>query len=931
MFNFWRQSKKQSGFSLLEVVLYVGLASIIISVIGYSIHGILQIRVKSQTITEVEQQGVSAVQKISQKIRNAQDVVNLVSTSTIQDIKTQRGIADVGNSGGTHTSPANFEEFDSMTSAFVLNSNNRHMSSGFTSSAANMEVDDISGAIALTGTDTINFYRDSGSNSATTRFHWESWEYVGAPGGDNEFIVRGRYQITINAGTRTGTDTVTACSDRDKCIPFITGIMNSDSSDDADEATALAWMSADNTVSVERGGNTDVTTVYGVVVEFTGSNWSVGHGRTGDVTGDTGTIDLFEESVGTSGGIGPTLTTYNVGDWSNAIIFHQFKADDTSNNQAIADTSAVYIPGGRPNEVDWSFQSDHDGNDNQHMVHILENANMTVTRFSSTGSAEGDNNISISSAGIADLSNAAVVGSSNSSGGGTAYGRGWKGYYFTSLGNVSAWAHRSGNTIDTRIQVIDFPVTEEQVIGTVTTTTSDIVIQRGLADVPNTGGSHTAPTDFEAFDSMTSAFVLNGSTRHANSGEPGYNSTLYMDDLSGAVVLSNTSTIDFYRQSGSKASDMRFNWESWEYIGSAGGANEFIVRGRYQITINAGSRTGSDTVDFCDNRVKCIPFITGMMTNNTGNDSNSFTALAWMSANNEVSVERGGNTSDLTVYGVVVEFTGSNWSVGHGRTGDVTGDTGTINLYQKSVGDSGDAFLVDDWSNAVIFHQFKGDDTVANEALTDTSPTYYPGTNLDEVDWYFSSDHDANDNQHMVHVLSNPDMSVSRYLNTGSLQNDNYTIIPTVNTSMTAVVGSANSSGTGTAFGRGFKGVYLSSESSVNAWAHRSGNTLQTRIQVLEMPGSEWIHKIQLIDSNGETIGFGLSEEGSIFVKEDGIYEFLTSDKVVASNLYFNNYSLASTTGILSFGFDLKYNSDSPRNELNYDETFRGSANVLNK
>jgi hypothetical protein len=374
-----------------------------------------------------------------------------------QVIKIQRGIADIGNSGGTQTAPSDFTAFGSTTSAFVLNQDNRYMNSGLTAmGATNKPINSLSGGIALTATDTITFYRDSGSEAADYRFHWESWEYTGPAGGANEFIVRGRFYVQITAGNRTGTDTVTSATTRDKCIPFITGVLNSNTGYHADDATAIAWMSADDTVTVERGGSDSTTDVYGLVVEFTGSNWRVGHGRTADVTGDTGTIDLFAESVGTSGG-----TSWSVNNWSNALIFHQFKGDDSSTNYGIADTSATYYPNANLNQVDWYFDAGHDGTDNQHMVHVLENAGLTVTRFTDTGSLQGDNNIDISSAGITDLTNTVCVGSSESSGTGTTYSRGWKGIFLTSTTNVNAWASRSGNTISTRVQVADMPLDTE--------------------------------------------------------------------------------------------------------------------------------------------------------------------------------------------------------------------------------------------------------------------------------------------------------------------------------------------------------------------------------------------------------------------------------------------------------------------------------------
>jgi hypothetical protein len=56
--------------------------------------------------------------------------------------------------------------------------------------------------IALTGTNTIAFTRISTGEAANYRADWESWEYVGPAGGPNEFIVRSRNTVTMNAGTK---------------------------------------------------------------------------------------------------------------------------------------------------------------------------------------------------------------------------------------------------------------------------------------------------------------------------------------------------------------------------------------------------------------------------------------------------------------------------------------------------------------------------------------------------------------------------------------------------------------------------------------------------------------------------------------------------------------------------------------------------------
>ena len=63
--------KNNQGFSLLELLLYIGLASTILLVISGFFVVTLQSRVKNQTIAEVEQQGARVMQIITQKIHNA--------------------------------------------------------------------------------------------------------------------------------------------------------------------------------------------------------------------------------------------------------------------------------------------------------------------------------------------------------------------------------------------------------------------------------------------------------------------------------------------------------------------------------------------------------------------------------------------------------------------------------------------------------------------------------------------------------------------------------------------------------------------------------------------------------------------------------------------------------------------------------------------
>lgn len=59
---------------MIELLLYIGIAAVVLLAISIFISVLLQGRVKNQTISEVEQQGIQAMQIITQTIRNASGV-----------------------------------------------------------------------------------------------------------------------------------------------------------------------------------------------------------------------------------------------------------------------------------------------------------------------------------------------------------------------------------------------------------------------------------------------------------------------------------------------------------------------------------------------------------------------------------------------------------------------------------------------------------------------------------------------------------------------------------------------------------------------------------------------------------------------------------------------------------------------------------------
>ena len=98
------RKNKNKGFSLIELLLYIALASVILIAVSYFIIMVLQARVKNQTINEVTSQGISAMQMIRQTIKNAESINNPAKGSSASsasiDVYTQANdptVFDVSN------------------------------------------------------------------------------------------------------------------------------------------------------------------------------------------------------------------------------------------------------------------------------------------------------------------------------------------------------------------------------------------------------------------------------------------------------------------------------------------------------------------------------------------------------------------------------------------------------------------------------------------------------------------------------------------------------------------------------------------------------------------------------------------------------------------------------------------------------------------
>ncbi len=65
---------RQNGFTLIELILYIGLASIILLTTSAFLGTLLESRIKNTTVAEVEGQGVQVMQIMTQTVRNSENI-----------------------------------------------------------------------------------------------------------------------------------------------------------------------------------------------------------------------------------------------------------------------------------------------------------------------------------------------------------------------------------------------------------------------------------------------------------------------------------------------------------------------------------------------------------------------------------------------------------------------------------------------------------------------------------------------------------------------------------------------------------------------------------------------------------------------------------------------------------------------------------------
>jgi hypothetical protein len=174
--------------------------------------------------------------------------------------------------------PASFQPIASLSSAFILPATTMP-TVGFGSVGGSSQIRDWALNCDINSTTRILLNR--GAANGATQFAFYIVEYIGLPGGANEFVMRGKRITVFNPDATLTADSnpIPGITSIPRCVPFITG------RHDGTGTAALRHFMAEAQVTTQgssgvialtrRLGTNGDPTYVSYCVEFTGSNWTV--------------------------------------------------------------------------------------------------------------------------------------------------------------------------------------------------------------------------------------------------------------------------------------------------------------------------------------------------------------------------------------------------------------------------------------------------------------------------------------------------------------------------------------------------------------------------------------------------------------------------------------------------------------------------------
>ncbi|MEM7416801.1 MAG: hypothetical protein AAF389_14945 [Gemmatimonadota bacterium] len=214
------------------------------------------------------------------------------------DFKIQRGTTSIATSATTATITAGVDyDAPSALSAAFIRIVGTHLT-GAAPGNATLALATIAPWISNPGNllTSITFERFDGNATWTAEVAWEIVEYIGAGGGDNEFIVRAQGVQALGTADDAGTTAAIGSIGTDAdVVPWITGQgANNTGVGSAYEALHTSeWNAGADTATFTRHRTVALASnVSYAIIEFTGANWAIQraeHGYDGDTAGTAAT------------------------------------------------------------------------------------------------------------------------------------------------------------------------------------------------------------------------------------------------------------------------------------------------------------------------------------------------------------------------------------------------------------------------------------------------------------------------------------------------------------------------------------------------------------------------------------------------------------------------------------------------------------------
>lgn len=368
--------------------------------------------------------------------------------------------------------------------------------------------------------------------------------------------------------------------------------------------------------------------------------------------------------------------------------------------------------------------------------------------------------------------------------------------------------------------------------------------------------SNVAVTAVTSIGAGGLAFARNTSTLFITAGPTAGTTTARdADDMTSECWLTSTTNARLERSTGGENVDYRSQFETLEF--PSAGNNAAIVRLDTQVSMGAATSQVDTAIASVTNLTDCVAYVCGMRANVASSvaDRWSVTAkIADFGGGDVVRLDRGDGASAAEFRIVVVEYTGSNWTV---EQKDIS---------HTSVGDQSTTITdISDWTTAFIV----GSHRTNSGALDRATWAIRPGASTTSVRTYVADA--ASTNDFTVYIVSNSELDVEHldsitsggtdHPATGTPQTVNTTVSAVADLGTTSVIASSSSGSGSTELSHACWLYQMTTTTNLQWWRSNSAHQTQWAAQIIEWPPAA---------VNDETYKFGIQDTDTFYLSEGG-------------------------------------------------------------